>query len=423
MTLTRLARAALGAAVLFKALDARAEDVCTRITRDSVVPCALRASLSARAERRSLQAAAGREESARTILPSNPVLSGWVARRSASEGADVNWSATLAQEVELAGQRGARRRASAYAREAEAEVVRVTERDAAADALRSYFETVAARQQLALTRDLTATARRVADAAKGAAAHGVIAGVDADLADAALVAVEDAVLSREQKAREASATLSALLGLPTSTDLAVEGTLSPLAVAGELSASGGLRGVRRPEVRALEDQSHAELARADVFRRQRIPSPTISAFIERDGFSERVLGVGLSLPIPLPHPLGQTYTGEIAESEALARAAVTRAAQAEREASKDTSRALARYDAARRRAALYGPERTVRARESLDRMASEIEAGRLAVRDAVVAQEALIELLLAALVANEDLCVASVDVARAAGVALERGTP
>jgi cobalt-zinc-cadmium efflux system outer membrane protein len=408
--------------MLMLASDGRAELSCARVTREAVVPCALRASLSSQAERGQLDAAVAREEVARTILPSNPVLSGWVAQRHAAvEGSDLNWSATLAQEVEIGGQRGARRRAAAFGRESQREIVVATERDAAAEALRAYFETVAAREQVSLVADLTAMARRVATAASGAAAHGVIAGVDADLADAALVSVEDAAVAREQRAHEANATLASLLGAPVSTELAVEGSLAPLAIADELSAGKGVRRVPRPEVRALEDEAHAERARAEVFRRQRVSSPTVSAFVERDGFSERVLGVGLALPIPLPHPLGQTYSGEIAESEALARAAATRARAAEREATKNASRAVARYDAARRRDALYDRERVARARESLGKMASEIEAGRLAVRDAVVAQEALIELLLAALVAREDLCVASVDLARAAGVPLERG--
>jgi cobalt-zinc-cadmium efflux system outer membrane protein len=174
-------------------------------------------------------------------------------------------------------------------------------------------------------------------------------------------------------------------------------------------------------VLALRAESHAERARADLLRRQRVPSPTISAFVERDGFSEQVLGVGLSFPVPLPHPLGRTFAGEIAEAEALARAAGARAALAERDVQANSTRAVAAYTAARRRALLYGPERTDRARDSLRKMASEIEAGRLAVRDAVIAQEALIDLLLAALAAKEDLCMASVGLARAAGVELERG--
>jgi cobalt-zinc-cadmium efflux system outer membrane protein len=417
-------RAAIGAAILLQVGSAQAEaPACSHITRTSVVPCALAASLSARAERQSLEAAAAREDAARTILPSNPVLSGWVARRSAaSEGPDVNWSATLAQEVEIGGQRGERRRAAAFGRQSRADLVRVAERDAAAEALFAYFETIAAREQVVLTKELEATARRVAEAARGASARGLIAGVDADVADAALVAVEDALLVRERRAREASAGLATSLGLAPSTDLGVDGALEPLAVAGELAEKGGFREVHtRPEVLALHAESRAEQARADLLRRQRIPSPTISAFIERDGFSEQVLGLGLSFPVPLPHPLGQTFAGEIAEAEALSRATRTRAALVERDVRANSARAVAAYTAARRRTLLYGAERTDRARDSLRRMASEIEAGRLAVRDAVIAQEALIDLLLAALTAKEDLCMASVGLARAAGVELERG--
>ena len=417
-------RTALMAAILFHGPTARAEaPPCAHVTRVNVVPCALAASLSARAERHTLEAATAREDAARVVLPTNPVLSGWVARRSAAgEGADVNWSANLAQEIEIGGQRGERRRAAAFARAAHADLVRVAERDAAAEALMSYFETLAAREQLLLTRDLESTARRVSEAARGAAARGLIAGVDADVADAALVAVEDALLMRERKAREATATLSTALGLSPSSNLEVEGVLEPLVVAGDLADKGGFFSVHaRPEVRALRAQSRAEQARAELLRRQRIPSPTLSAFIERDGFSEQVYGGGLSLPVPLPHPLGQTFAGEIAESEALAQAASDRASLAERDVQANTARALAAYTAARRRSLLYGAERTDRARDSLRKMASEIEAGRLTVRDAVVAQETLIDLLLAALTAKEDLCVASVNLARAAGVELERG--
>jgi cobalt-zinc-cadmium efflux system outer membrane protein len=423
VTVCRFYPAALTVAISLQAHTAGADVECSRIRRENVVTCALRASLSTQSERRTLEAASAREEAARTVLPSNPVLSGWVARRSASvEGTDVNWSATLAQELEIGGQRGLRRREAGYGRQAQSEVVRATERDAAADALRTYFETIAAREQLSLAKDLSETARRVAQAARGAAAHGVIAGVDADVADAALVAVEDSVLARQSRARESNATLAALLGAPPSADVSVEGTLAPLLAADEIAARGVVDSVRRPEVQALVDESRAERARADVYRRERIPNPTLSVFVERDGFAEHVLGAGLALPIPLPHPLGRTYAGEIAESEALSRAAATRAAAVEREARASSARALARYNAARLRVALYDAARTARARESLARMAAEIEAGRLAVRDAVLAQEALIELLVAALSAQEELCVASVDLARSAGVALERGT-
>jgi outer membrane protein TolC len=45
------------------------------------------------------------------------------------------------------------------------------------------------------------------------------------------------------------------------------------------------------------------------------------------------------------------------------------------------------------------------------------------VRDALVAQQALVELLQADVAARRAWCLASVDLARAAGVTLEGGTP
>jgi cobalt-zinc-cadmium efflux system outer membrane protein len=55
-------------------------------------------------------------------------------------------------------------------------------------------------------------------------------------------------------------------------------------------------------------------------------------------------------------------------------------------------------------------------------MAAEVEAGRLAVRDAVVAQQQLMDVLRARVEARRALSVASVELALAAGVPLE-GAP
>jgi cobalt-zinc-cadmium efflux system outer membrane protein len=54
-------------------------------------------------------------------------------------------------------------------------------------------------------------------------------------------------------------------------------------------------------------------------------------------------------------------------------------------------------------------------------MAQEIAAGRMAVRDAVVTQQTMIELLQANVTAKRALCIASVNLARTVGLPLDRG--
>ena len=67
------------------------------------------------------------------------------------------------------------------------------------------------------------------------------------------------------------------------------------------------------------------------------------------------------------------------------------------------------------------PERRRRAEDRLEELQAEIEAGRLGVREVLVAQQTLIELLQTDLAERRALCLASVELARALGVPLEGG--
>jgi hypothetical protein len=59
-----------------------------------------------------------------------------------------------------------------------------------------------------------------------------------------------------------------------------------------------------------------------------------------------------------------------------------------------------------------------RAENSLNGLATEISAGRLSISNAIVAQQTLIEFLHAYIEAKLSLCLASVELARSAGLPL-----
>src|SRR6187551_967004 len=88
---------------------------CSRIDRANLVACVLSASLAVRSEAEELEATRGRETTSSTLLPSNPVLTVSGARRTNDSTSTNNWYITLEQELEIAGQRGARRDAAAAA--------------------------------------------------------------------------------------------------------------------------------------------------------------------------------------------------------------------------------------------------------------------------------------------------------------------
>jgi outer membrane protein, heavy metal efflux system len=215
-----------------------------------------------------------------------------------------------------------------------------------------------------------------------------------------------------------------MLGLdPVSSSMTVEGDLRPLDGVSEALAMHSAASVAaRPEVLAANAEARAQEHRAEAFRRSRIPNPTLSVFVQNDGFNERVFGAGIALPIPLPGNVGHTHIGEIAEAEALARKARTDGARLERDIRLDITNAAHVFESTSRGVELFSKEQLGRATESLESLAGEVETGRLAVRDAILSQQVLIDFLRAHVEARRAWCIASVELARSLGVALEGGS-
>jgi cobalt-zinc-cadmium efflux system outer membrane protein len=415
--------AALSVAVASAAAAGNEEHCSGAIARTNLVECALAASLAVRAEQYDVAAGEGRAQAARTFLPSNPVLALSGARRrtvSAGGPTALDWSVTLSQEVEIAGQRGSRRRAAAADVEARRQRVALARREVARQAWTSFFELLSAREEQQLAGRLLEAAQRMSAAARAKADAGLSATLDADVVEAATLRVLEGKLSADRALLTAGAELAFLLGKdPSQPELLVRGELAPLRGLPEVSSTLPEVLAARPELALLDAERRAQSARAQALRRSRVPNPTLSAFAENDGFDERVFGLGLSLPIPLPSPVGQTFAGEIAEAEALAERALVEQKRTRAQLRLDVARAAARYATHRQAVAALPPESLGRAETSLGDLSREIEAGRIAVREALVAEQALIELLQTSVAERKALCLASVEWAAALGLSLE----
>jgi cobalt-zinc-cadmium efflux system outer membrane protein len=390
-----------------------AQSTCDEaLTRANLVACAHERSPALASEAAALRSAEGRREAARPFLPSNPVLSGSLASRTGPDARATNWSLTLAQELEIAGQSGLRVEAAEAELVSQAQQMRVVRASVAEATWLAWFSALAARERVQLARRIEAASLEVAQTAAGMVAHGLGSTVDAAVADAASVAASQRRIDAEAAASAAEIRLRQLVGV--SADAPWSGALEPLRVEAPSAA-------RRPELAALEALLQASARRVETLRRSRAPNPTLSVFAQNDGFDEKVFGVGVGLPIPLPQPLGRTRAGEIAEAVGAEERLhaelelLTRALNAERELA---AQAHARGLAAR---ALYSPERSARASEALAAIGAQVSAGRWSVREALASQRSLVEFLEAEVDAREALCAASVRLIRTHGGSLEGG--
>jgi outer membrane protein, heavy metal efflux system len=396
---------------------------CKTVTQTNVVTCALEVSAAVRAEREAAVAAAGRRTASTPWFPSSPTLTFSAARRASTEGRGpaTNLYATLSQEVEIAGQRASRRRAAEAEIAARNEDVVATRRHVAANAYATFFDTLAAREALAVATRLETTGSQIARVTRARADAGVASALDAEVTDASSLRLAQHKLAADRELRTAKANLAMLLGRdPLRDPPDVEGNLEPLSGSDALADAANPNGVRdRPEVRALAQERRSFEATAESYRRARFPNFTLQVYGQNDGYDERVFGAGLSFPIPLPEPLGRLYTGQIAEASALARRSGERVEVATRELTGELASAVAEYQTRRAEAALYAKDRVARAEQVMSDIGKEIEGGRLAVRDAVLAQQQLIDVVRGYVETRRALCVASVRLAVAGGVPLE----
>lgn len=392
---------------------------------ETVVRCALAASPEVREARERLAAVGGRRAAAEVWLPSNPTISGTVSarRRPPPEAASaVNWSVVLSQELEIAGQRSARVDAVEAESVAQTRRVGVAEQEVAAGALAAYYEATAAQEGLRFAADLAQTAESLAGFAEARAKEALLAGVEADVARAEATRIGLARFAARRRLADARAALAVLLDVDPA-GLAVPGAL-PAEVLAIPEEGGSLeeQALRlRGEVAAAAMEGIVLERRLALVRRERIPNPTLSAFAERGEIADRILGIGLSLPIPLPDPVGRTRAGEITEILAQLRAAESSTELVRRRVRLEVARGVTALEAARAATELFGGDLLSRARADLVSLREAIASRQLALREGLQWQRSLIELLQGDIEARLARALAAVELRRVVGLALPGG--
>jgi cobalt-zinc-cadmium efflux system outer membrane protein len=388
---------------------------------ETVVRCALAVSPEVREARERLAAVAGRRATAEVWLPSNPTVSALVSnrRRPPPEAASVlNWSVVLSQEIEIAGQRGARVEAADAEAAVQARRVGVAEQEVAAGALTAYYDAAAANEAVRFAGALAHNAEALAAFAEGRAKEAVLAGVEADVARADATRIGLARFEAERRLAEARAALAVLLDVDARA-LRVPESLPTLTVLQPVSATLEEQALRlRGEVGAAQMERQVLERRLALVRRERVPNLTLSAFGERGEINDRILGIGVSIPLPLPAPIGRTRAGEIAETLAQIRAAESSEELVRRRVRLEVARALAAYTACQSAASLFGADLLARARADLAAIRDAISSRQLSLREALQWQRSLIELLQEDIAARLGRALASVEIRRVAGAPL-----
>lgn len=417
-----------------------APPVCDSVTEPTaVVACALAHSPELRSQEQEIRVLAGQRLRARSLLPALPVVQvSFAGRRplvpsSAAEvGTTFNWYLSLSQELEIAGQRGARVRAAEVALSAQERRVFVTAQEVASTALFAYYELLAAREAAELGRELARIAEQLAAIGQARAQAALTSPVDAHAASAEAARLGALRFEAERRAAELQINLAAQLGEPQrsvvggSLDALPDGAIGsgPSAAATAGAADGLAQGLveqalrLRGDVAVAQLEQQAQAARVQVLRRERVPNLTLTFMAQRDGFDEQVLGGGLAFPLPLPAPLGPSRAGEIAAAQAQVSQAALTVERVQRRVHAEVLHALKREQSYAAQALLFPEALAAQTRADLAALAQALAERTLAPREVLLLERTLVEFLLGRLEVRRGLALARIERLHATGTPL-----
>jgi outer membrane protein, heavy metal efflux system len=271
--------------------------------------------------REAVVAATARERQAAAIP--NPLLV--YSREQTSGGGATNAQniGTLEQRIEIGGQRSARR-AVAQAQRAAAEArVDVAGARLDYDVARAYALAMAAERRVTTIEGAAGVFAKATQVSRARLTNGDISGYEnrrLTLEAARYAALRAEAVAARRSARAALALLlSNGTGAPLSDDIVLIDTVPAPASPLTLDSVVALALARRAELRAAGLDARAAAAEADLVRRERTPSPALTAGFknERVGVDEQSSSgfvAGLSIPLPIWDRRGGAIDAAAAES-------------------------------------------------------------------------------------------------------------
>jgi cobalt-zinc-cadmium efflux system outer membrane protein len=367
------------------------------ITIGEAVDTALKNNPDLQSVRLEKDAAQGRLDQAGLWLRSNPVVEGSLSKKDTIPGGGekaTNHAFSLAQEFEIAGQRGLRVDAAKKGMEKAFQNIRDRQRILIAEVKNAFVKALAARRKVELADEVVRLQVQLVGSATVKLQAGDISQLEQNLADVELGKAKRERLLAEKDRREALLDLQMILGLTPKQDFSADGEL-PIE-APMIPDKEKLRTVtasQRPD--ALSASADVQLARSSLklAGREAIPSFTVTGFYSQDN---RLNETGVMLSFPLP--LFDRKQADRKEAAAKAGQALIKQASLERFIEREIEEAYANLVSASEELSLFKKDVLGKALENLELMNLAFKEGkfgffevRLAQKDTIDAQFAYLE--------------------------------
>jgi outer membrane protein, heavy metal efflux system len=388
----------------------------------TIVECVLNHSPEFKKTRLELIAIKGKKIAAAYLFPSNPSIQVMNAYRKQANSERsiinlepehaINGEFQLSQEIHIAGQRGKRMEVADTEYAAQIKKIATMERDTIAQALSAAVFYKNSLEEFKITEFLYQNSIDMARVVQGRADKGLAAAIDADIANAEVSKTSRLLNSSIRKRDGAKGNLTVMMGVNFDLSLFIGDTIPDIQLNTRNTQeliSTALK--QRTEVDAGVLDVKTAQRRVELLKRESIPNLTVSAYLQRDGFNENVMGARASIPLRV----WRDNSGEVLESEARKEQAMTNLEVNQHTIKFEVIRAVTNYNSLREEIKNYPQELMKKVDEDLLSIKKALGTGQMNIRDALVAQNSLVSLKLSYIQSQSDYDLAKVELIRAIG--------
>lgn len=407
---------------LFSDEDGNAHARCTgKVQLRTIVECVLDHSPEYRIAKYEFQALRGQKIAAGYKFPSNPNLTFSSSHRTYKGSGtiideskqDINGELAISQEIYASSKRQTKLEIANSELSSQLKNLLVIERQTTAEALSAALVYKTSLEEYTLTKDIYSLTNDIYKAVSARAEKGLIPPIDADIAKAELIQTNHLLQASKRKLNQSKATLTVMMGVDFLSDLSIVDHLKePEFNSKKIPEAIVLAQKNRQELFAEEYKIKSARAKMRAAQLEKIPNPTLSAFVMRDGFKENVIGGRVTLPLLI----WRDNSGEIVESKARIEQSIANKEVRNHTIKYEVISAMSTYQTLKEEYAQYSTDFLKRVDEDLNMLKQAIELGQISIKDALLSQRSLISLKLSYIQTKIDYELSILELMRAVGI-------
>jgi cobalt-zinc-cadmium efflux system outer membrane protein len=272
------------------------------LTLNEALEQALMNNVELKALRLDRETAHGELKKAELPFVSNPTIDADLATKAkrfrGDGGKATDYEVRLSQEVEIAGQRGKRIGEAEEGLTISNLLIKDKERAILSEVKGKFIKALAACRKVELAEKGVVLKKDIADLTRKKSRKSDFSETEADLAEIELDKAKMGLRSARKEYRESLILVRSSVGLKSDTAMSVEGSLELDDFLLPDMNTLKQRALRRPDVRAANEEITKSNFTLALTRREAVPNITLSGIYGQD-VGRNYMGMGLSVPIPL----------------------------------------------------------------------------------------------------------------------------